>query len=87
MPHATIPVRTEQGKILEVVVLSKHADVIWVVLGEGIHNVRCKLTPTHTGQAYAGSIMGRELVYERSVRQVQADIDREQQALFKVRPR
>jgi len=87
MSHETIAVRTEQGKILEVVVLSKRADVIWVVLGEGIHNVRCKLTPTHTGQAYVGSVLGRELVYERSVRQVQADIDREQQALFRTRPR
>ena len=26
--------------------------------------------------AYAGSVMGRELVYERSKAQVQADIDR-----------
>jgi hypothetical protein len=87
MSHETIPVRTEQGKVLEVVVISKHVDGIWVVLGEGIHNVRCKLSPTRTGQAYAGSVMGREVVYERSVRQVQADIDRDQQALFKARPR
>ncbi len=39
-------------------------------------NVTCDLTPTRTGQAYAGSVMGREIVYERSREQVQADIDR-----------
>ena len=29
-----------------------------------------------TGQAYVGSVMGREIVYERSREQVQADIDK-----------
>ena len=67
---------TDSGQLLEVVVLSKRADVIEVVLGEGVHNVKCTLTPTRTGQAYAGKIMGREIVYERSREQVQADIDR-----------
>ena len=43
---------------------------------QGVHNVPCDLTPTRTGQAYAGSAMGREIVYERSRQQVQADIDR-----------
>jgi hypothetical protein len=38
--------------------------------------VKCDLSPTRNGLAYAGSIMGRELVYERSRDQVQADIDR-----------
>jgi hypothetical protein len=38
--------------------------------------VKCELTPTRTGLAYAGSAMGREIVYERSREQVQADIDR-----------
>jgi hypothetical protein len=46
------------------------------VLGEGVHNVKCTLTPTRNGRAYAGKIMGREIVYERSREQVQADIDR-----------
>jgi hypothetical protein len=32
------------------------------------------LTPTRNGLAYAGSIKGRELVYERSREKVQADI-------------
>jgi hypothetical protein len=34
------------------------------------------LSPTRNGLAYAGSVMGRELVYERSREQVQADIER-----------
>ena len=67
---------TETGATLDVVVLNKRAERIEVVLGEGTHSVRCALTPTRTGQAYAGSAMGREIVYERSKEQVQADIDR-----------
>jgi len=67
---------TESGQLIDVVVLSKQPDRIQVVLGEGIHNVKCELTPTRNGRAYAGSVMGRELVYERSREQVQADIDR-----------
>lgn len=77
MKDETISVRnTESGDLLDVVVLKKRADLIQVVIGEGVHNVTCDLTPTRTGQAYAGSIMGREIVYERSREQVQADIDR-----------
>ena len=67
---------TETGQALEVVVFSKRAESIEVVLGEGVHNVKCTLTPTRNGMAYAGKIMGREIVYERSREQVQADIDR-----------
>lgn len=67
---------TSTGQTLEVVVFSKRAEVITVVLGEGVHNVRCSLTPTRNGFAYAGSAMGREIVYERSQEQVQADIER-----------
>jgi hypothetical protein len=59
-----------------VVVFSKRPEVITVVLGEGVHSVRCSLTPTRNGLAYAGSAMGREIVYERSKEQVQADIER-----------
>ncbi|MBE0625983.1 MAG: hypothetical protein IH606_14355 [Burkholderiales bacterium] len=70
-----IKVRTESGQTMEVVVLNKRASGIEVVLGEGIHNVKCTLSPTRNGLAYAGSVMGRELIYERSQRQVQADID------------
>jgi hypothetical protein len=67
---------TETGQTMEVVVLNKRAERIQVVLGQGVHSVKCDLTPTRTGMAYAGSAMGREIVYERSREQVQADIDR-----------
>ncbi len=82
-----IKVRTENGQLMEVVVFSKRPNAIQVVLGEGIHNVKCELTPTRNGLAYAGSVMGRELVYERSREQVQADIDILNPALRKSRPR
>ena len=67
---------TETKQTMEVVVFSKRADVIEVVIGEGIHNMKCALSPTRNGLAYAGSVMGREIVYERSREQVQADIDK-----------
>lgn len=67
---------TDSGKSMDVVVLSKRPERIQVVLGEGIHSVKCELTPTRTGRAYVGTVMGREIVYERSREQVQADIDR-----------
>jgi hypothetical protein len=67
---------TDTGQVHEVVVFSKRAEAIEVVLGEGVHNVKCTLTPTRNGLAYAGKVMGREIVYERSREQVQADIDR-----------
>jgi DNA-binding IclR family transcriptional regulator len=67
---------TSTGQTLDVVVFSKRAEVITVVLGEGVHNMRCSLTPTRNGMAYAGSAMGREIVYERSQAQVKADIEK-----------
>lgn len=67
---------TQTGQLMDVVVFSKSASSIQVVLGEGVHSVKCELRPTRTGLAYAGSVMGREIVYERSQAQVQADIDR-----------
>jgi hypothetical protein len=67
---------TATGQALEVVVFSKRPEVITVVLGEGVHSVRCSLTPTRNGFAYAGSALGREIVYERSQAQVRADIER-----------
>jgi hypothetical protein len=76
MSDEKIKVRTETGQTLDVVVLNKRPHCITVVLGEGVHSVRCDLTPTRTGQAYVGRVMGREIVYERSREQVQADIDR-----------
>jgi len=67
---------SESGKTLEVTVLSKRADHIEVVVGEGIHSIKGDLSPTRTGQSYAGKVMGREIIYERSREQVQADLDR-----------
>lgn len=78
---------TDTGQTVDVVVLSKRADRIVVVLGQGVHSVKCDLTPTRNGLAYAGNAMGRELVYERSREQVQADIDRLNPSLRKPRRR
>ena len=76
MQNEKIRVKTETGQFLDVVVYEKRPTRITVVLGEGVHNVKCDLMPTRNGLAFAGSVMGRELVYERSVEQVQADLDR-----------
>ena len=76
MNDERIKVKTEAGQVLDVVVLAKRAESIQVVLGEGVHSVKCTLSPTRNGMAYVGSVMGRELVYERSRDQVQADLDR-----------
>ena len=81
MQNEKIKVRTESGQLMEVVVFSKRASGITIVLGEGIHNVTCELSPTSKGLSYAGSVMGRELIYERSREQVQADIDKANPAL------
>jgi len=67
---------TSSGQLLEVVVLNKRMDNIQVVLGEGVHNVRCDLVPTRNGSAYVGNAMGRELVYERSRELVKSDLAR-----------
>jgi len=88
MPTEKIEVRvTESGKTVEVVVLSKQAERIKVILGEGDHSVNCELTPTRTGRAYAGTVMGREIVYERGRTQVQSDLDKANQASRQSRPR
>jgi hypothetical protein len=88
MNNEKITVRhTETGKTMEVVVFSKRAEAIEVVIGEGINNMKCVLTPTRNGLAYAGSIMGRELVYERSRDKVKADIDMANPNLRKPRAR
>ena len=81
METERIKVKTETGQVLDVVVLNKRAEHITVVLGEGVHSVKCDLSPTRNGLAYVGSVMGRELVYERSKEQVQADLDRVNPAL------
>lgn len=87
MDDEKIRVEMENGQTLEVVVTGKQADAIWVVLGEGLHNVKCKLLPTRNGMAYAGSVMGREIIYARSVREIQAEIARDDQVRFQRKPR
>jgi hypothetical protein len=88
MQDEKIKVRiTESDQVIEVVVLSKRPERIEVVLGTGIHNVRCELLPTRNGKAYSGSVQGREIVYERTPEQVKVDIDRLNPTLRKSRPR
>ena len=78
MSDKKITVRiTETDKTMDVTVFSQREDKIEVVLGEGIHSVKCELLPTANGVAYAGSVMGREVVYERSREQVKADVEQE----------
>lgn len=77
MQNEKLKVRiTENGQLIDVLVYSKHANCIEVVLGEGVHSVKCELTPTRNELSYVGNVMGREIVYERSREQVQADIDK-----------
>ena len=77
MADERIQVRaTSTGQTLDVVVLSKRLEMIQVVLGEGVHSVRCNLTPNRNATAYVGSAMGREIVYERSREDVKADLAR-----------
>jgi hypothetical protein len=78
---------TESDKTMDVVVLSKNAHRIQVVLGEGVHSVKCELSPTPNKTAFSGKALGREIVYERSPDDVQADLDRVNPALKKSRPR
>jgi hypothetical protein len=87
MADAKIKVQVEGDQILEVVVSDKTVEAIWIVLGEGVHNVKCKLTPTRNSLAYAGSIMGREIVYHRSVAKVKEDIAREEHESYQFRTR
>ena len=87
MRDEKIKLRTESGQLIEVVVLNKRAEVIEVVIGEGVHSVRCQLTPTRNGFAYAGKVMGREVIYERSPREVQAEIERDNPSLRRPRAR
>lgn len=75
MENEIIKLVTEKGLEIEALVFSKKKHQIEVVVGEGVHSVRCKLSPTSNGSAYVGSIMGRELVFKRTPDEVQADID------------
>jgi hypothetical protein len=88
MNEETIKVHvTESGQSMDVVVFSMHADRIEVVIGQGAHNVKCELTPTRNGLAYVGKALGREIIYERSREDVQAEIDKRILAIRKPRRR
>jgi hypothetical protein len=76
---------TATGQTLDVVVVSKRADGIEIVLGEGTHSVRCRLSPTRNGLAYVGNAMGREIVYERARGDVSGDLARAASLNFKPR--
>jgi hypothetical protein len=67
---------TETGTQLEVEVISKSANRIEVLIGTGQHSTRCVLVPNRMETAYSGNAMGRELVYARSRKAVQADVDK-----------
>ena len=52
MDDEKITVRiTESGQTMDLVVMNKRAERIEVVLGEGVHSVRCTLSPTAQVQA------------------------------------
>ena len=67
---------TSTGQQIEVNVFSKRPEAIEVVIGEGVHSVRCTLLPTRNGLAYAGNVRGREIVYEKSRAQLEAEAKR-----------
>ena len=76
MSEQKIKVRvTETDNTMDVGVFSMRPDKIEVMLGEGVHSVKCALELTPNGNAYAGSAMGREIVYERTREQVLSDIE------------
>ena len=55
MSDKKITVRvTETDKTMDVVVFSQREDKIEVVLGEGVHSVKCELLPTANGMAFDG---------------------------------
>jgi len=86
MNNDTIKVEvTESGQTMDVVVLQKRADRIEVVIGKGVHSVQCELVPTRNGQAYSGTVMGREIIYHKSREQVQTELDKINPALKKSR--
>lgn len=86
MQNETITVtNTESGKTMDVLVFDKRPGQITIVIGEGVHSVKCELTPTKNEQAYVGSVMGREIIYHCSREQVQSELDEVNPALKKSR--
>ena len=68
---------TESGKTMDVVVLNKHAHRIQVVLGEGVHSVKCELAPTPNRQAQPRAGAGRSGPSQPCPAQVAAAVIRE----------
>ena len=86
MQNETITVsNTESGQTMDVLVFDKRANQITVVIGEGVHSMKCELTPTKNEQAYVGSVLGREIIYHCSREQVQTELDEINPALKKSR--
>lgn len=86
MQNETISVsNTESGQTMDVLVYDKRASQITVVIGEGVHSMKCNLTPTKNEQAYVGSVLGREIIYHCSREQVQGELDEIDPALKKAR--
>lgn len=76
---------TESGQTMDVLVFDKRANQITVVIGEGVHSMKCDLTPTKNEQAYVGSVLGREIIYHCSREQIQSELDEINPALKKSR--
>ena len=86
MQNETISVsNTESGQTMDVLVYDKRANQITVVIGEGVHSMKCDLTPTKNEQAYVGSVLGREIIYHCSREQVQSELDEINPAMKKSR--
>lgn len=86
MQNETITVsNTESGQTMDVLVFDKRANQITVVIGEGVHSMKCELTLTKNEQAYVGSVLGREIIYQCSREQIQAELDETNPALKKSR--
>jgi len=77
---------TANGETTEAVVLRKRAELIQVVLGKGVHSVTCDLKPTRNGLAYSGTVMGREIVYEKSPGEVRKELERHSPKFRQSRP-
>jgi DUF2075 family protein len=76
MDAEIIEVNMENGNLMDVTVFSKRANLIEVVIGEGVYSVKCELKPTKNGSAYVGSIMGREIIYDKSAADIQEDLNK-----------
>lgn len=75
MHNQTITVTvTDTGKEMELVVMDYTEKKIRVVLGEGIHSTAIMLMPTKLGLSFSGTIMGKELIYAKSVADVADEI-------------